>query len=227
MVFERINSGGAKLTPQETRNAIYDGPLNRLCIRLSKNAALCRLWEIPLPDPEELKGGAPSEARHQSEAFRRMEDVELVLRFFAFRQKHKLHKSSVPLSVYFDSYLHHGNDFSEATLNDLERLFVDTIALAEDLFGERAFWLLRQRKNGWSWLERPTTTVYDGLMAVLSRHLDKAEQIRSKAQALQGRIDAFYQAKYDTFEGRNVNPSALVAREEAFETFIADTLDNA
>lgn len=35
IVFERLNSGGVKLTPQETRNAQYGGPLNRLCNTLS------------------------------------------------------------------------------------------------------------------------------------------------------------------------------------------------
>jgi hypothetical protein len=35
IVFERLNSGGVKLSPQETRNAFYDGPFNRLCNPLS------------------------------------------------------------------------------------------------------------------------------------------------------------------------------------------------
>lgn len=227
MVFERINSGGAKLTPQETRNAIYDGPLNRLCIRLSKSAPLCRLWGLPPADEQELGGGSPSVERLQSEDFRRMEDVELVLRFFAFRQKHKLHKSTVPLSVYLDSYLRHGNGFGQATLQSLEQVFLNTIQLVEDAFGERAFWLVRQRRGNWSWLERPTTTVYDALMAVLSRHLDQADFIRSKSQVLQEQIDPFYRTNYATFEGRNVNPSALVSREDAFEQFLAANLKNA
>jgi len=37
MVFERLNSGGVALSHQETRNAVYDGPLNQLCLELSKN----------------------------------------------------------------------------------------------------------------------------------------------------------------------------------------------
>ncbi|MDT3680811.1 MAG: DUF262 domain-containing protein [Burkholderiaceae bacterium] len=227
MVFERINSGGAKLTPQETRNAIFDGPLNRLSIKLSKNASLCRLWDLPLPDAAELAGGQPSEERQQSEDFRRMEDVELVLRFFAFRQKHRLHKSTVPLSVYFDNFLRFGNGFPPPTLQALEQMFLDTIALIEAAFGEKAFWLYRQRRGQWSWMERPTTTVYDALMAVVSWHLDKRDRILAKASALQVGIERFYQNNYDTFEGRNVNPSALQAREKALEGFLTDTLAQA
>ena len=37
LVFERINSGGVKLEPQEARNAIYNGPLNQLCIKLARD----------------------------------------------------------------------------------------------------------------------------------------------------------------------------------------------
>lgn len=224
LVFERINSGGAKLTPQETRNAIFDGPLNRLCIRLSKNASLCRLWGIPEPDEAELEGGLASAERQQSEDFRRMEDVELVLRFFAFRQKHKLHKSTVPLSVYLDSYLRYGNAFSAETLAALEHTFVATIELIETVFGEGAFWLLRQRRGAWSWLERPTTTAYDALMSVVSSHLDEANQIRANAAVLKRDLEDFYKDNYNTFEGRNVNPSALVAREAALEAFLSQAI---
>lgn len=224
MVFERINSGGASLTPQETRNAIYDGPLNSLCIRLSKNAALCRLWGLPLASEEEINGGKPSPERLQSEDFRRMEDVELVLRFFAFRQKSRLHKSTVPLSTYLDTYLRHGNGLAPVTLEKLEELFVQSTQLIEDTFGERAFWLYRQRRGNWSWLERATTTSYDALMAVVSRNLDKADLIKAKAQVLQEQIIPFYQENYATFEGRNVNPSALTAREAAFESFLVKNL---
>jgi hypothetical protein len=227
MVFERINSGGAKLEPQETRNAIFDGPLNRLSIKLSKNASLCRLWSLPMPDADELAGGPPSDERQASEVFRRMEDVELVLRFFAFRQKHRLHKSTVPLSVYLDNFLRFGNGFAPATLEALEQIFLDTVGLIEEAFGEKAFWLYRQRRGHWSWLERPTTTVYDALMAVVSRHLDKRDQILAHGPALQARIQDFYRENYDTFEGRNVNPSALLARERALERFLTETLARA
>jgi hypothetical protein len=224
MVFERINSGGAKLTSQETRNAIFDGPLNRLCIRLSKNPSLCRLWGIPIPDTAELEGGLPTEERLKNEDFRKMEDVELVLRFFAFRQKRELHKSTIPLSVYLDNFLRHGNSLPKDVIHAFEDIFTQTISLVEDLFGVRAFWLFRYRMNNWSWLERPTTTVYDTLMAVVSRHLDKAALLRERKDKLINGIDEFYKHHYDTFEGRNVNPTALVAREAALEKFLLDAL---
>lgn len=225
MVFERLNSGGEKLTPQETRNAIFDGPLNRLCIKLSKTPALCRLWDIPEPEQEELDGGLPSDARILNEEFRRMEDVELVLRFFAYRQKHKLHKAT-NLSTYLDSYLRHGNGLPPETLAKMEHLFFKAISLVEDIFGPKAFWLYRSRGKGssWTWFERPTQTVYDPLMLVIGMHLSDATKLRDRATVFQEEIAGFYQNNYAVFEGRNVNPSALAERERKFQGLISEIL---
>jgi hypothetical protein len=230
MVFERINSGGERLTPQETRNAIFDGPLNRLCIDLSKTGALCRLWGIPEPEDEEIKGEPPSEARIRKKEFREMEDVELVLRFFAYRQKHTLHKG-MSLSDYLDSYLRHGNKFSEETLKRLKTLFLETISLVEDTLGEKAFWMYRRRGKepnwNWMWRESPTTTIYDPLMFVMSQYLPQAETLRRNSEKLQGRITGFYEANYDEFEGRNVNPSALTTRDAKFKELLDSIINDA
>ena len=55
LVFERINSGGVKLEPQESRNAVFNGPFNELCIKLARNEFLCKTWGIPLPTEDEIK----------------------------------------------------------------------------------------------------------------------------------------------------------------------------
>jgi len=78
LVFDRINSGGEKLTPQERRNANFDGRMNRLCISLSSNEYLCRLWEIPLAT---TSGDSIHSARSANKLYKTMGDVELVLRF--------------------------------------------------------------------------------------------------------------------------------------------------
>ena len=222
MVFERINSGGEPLTQHEARNAVFDGPLNRLCIKLSKSPPLCRLWGIPEPDHDELlNDGPPSEARVGNESFRKMEDVELVLRFFAYRQKHTLHKGT-SLATYLDEYLRHGNLLGATTLTQMGEVFVQTISLVEEVFGERAFWLLRQRgKEGkWAWLERPTTTIYDPLMLVMSEQLHQRGLILERAADLRNSLESFYQDNYASFEGRNVNPSTLKEREQKLRELI-------
>lgn len=216
LVFERINSGGVKLEPQETRNAIFNGKLNQLCLKLSRNIELCEMWDIPLPDNEEVTFGNYSDELRNNSAFSKMEDVELVLRFFANRQRAELYKGS-RYRDYLDMYLKYGNSFDDKVLNQLENLFIETIEFIYNLFGEKAFWLFRNRNGKWAWFSRPTTAVYDTLTQVASKFLDKKTVILKKNLPIDSLMEEFYKTNYDTFEGRNTNPSIIAEREKVFE----------
>ncbi len=226
MVFERINSGGVNLEAQESRNAIYDGPLNRLCIRLSRNVYLCKTWSIPEPTDKEIEseGNILSPDLLENRDYREMNDVELVLRFFAFRQRHK--HSTATLSTYHDNYLKYGNLMSQDTLCSLGVLFERTIMTVYEVFGEKAFWLYRKRgeKENWNWYSAATIVVYDPMMYVISQYLDRREELINKAPVFQGKITQFYEKFYVDFEGRNVNPGAIDKRLEHFHQFINEII---
>jgi uncharacterized protein with ParB-like and HNH nuclease domain len=64
-VFERINTSGRTLVPQEIRNCIYQGSFNKLLINLNSNKQWRELYGTTIPDP-------------------RMSDIEYVLRALAF-----------------------------------------------------------------------------------------------------------------------------------------------
>lgn len=215
MVFDRINSGGEQLKPQEKRNANFDGKLNRLCIKLSENQSLCKTWGIPLY----VEG---SEGIHTERAgdklFKVMYDVELVLRFFAYRQKHDLHTKS--LESYLDRYLEQGNYLSQEVLDSLADLFNQTIKLAYDLFGEQAFQLYRERKGKWAWYDRSTVAVYDPMMLVLSQNLQHRDALLARKIEINTELESFYHEHYEAFGGRNVNESALKEREDLLVGFI-------
>ena len=231
LVFERINSGGVKLEGQETRNAIFDGPMNQLCIRLSRNSSLCRLWSIPEATEIEADGGNPLPERVANLRFRKMEDVELVLRFFAYRQKDRLHKSGDSLGSYFDSFLSEGNKLPDETLEQMGVLFERTIFFAEKLLGLGAFFLFRKRKQAegetWAWRESPTTTIYDPVMFALSSLLDHEHSLLEQRTVIHNDLCEFYKKNYSEFEGRNVNRSALIKREDLlcdyFNNFLVKT----
>ena len=200
LVFERINSGGVKLEPQEARNAIYNGNLNQLCIKLARNKFLCKCWGIPEPTMEELDTDVISDELLNNEYYRKMDDVELVLRFFAYRQRLTNQKGS--LKDYLDRYLKLGNLYPAAVLEKLQDLFQKTIRLSFETFGEKAFWLYRVRNGNWSFYTRPTTVVYDPMMFVLSQRLDRSEDIANKAEEFQQKITTFYKDNYASFEGK-------------------------
>ncbi|HEV2150213.1 MAG TPA: DUF262 domain-containing protein [Longimicrobiaceae bacterium] len=223
LVFERINSGGIKLEPQESRNAIYNGPLNQLCISLARNVYLCRMWGIPEPTPEEIQYGTVPDALLENESYRKMDDVELVLRFFAYRQRLQHHKGA--LRDYLDRFLKHGNLLPEDVLAFFQTLFEATVKLVYDTLGEQAFWLWRKRVTGWSWYSRPTTVLYDPVMFAFSQNLEHADELRARSDEIRARLPRFYESNYDSFEGRYTNLSNIGDRNQLFVTFLADVLN--
>ena len=63
-IFERLNTGGTHLNPQEVRNSAAHGPFNELITELNRN-----------PDWRQIFGRPTTDTR--------MRDVELIVRFFA------------------------------------------------------------------------------------------------------------------------------------------------
>lgn len=229
LVFERINSGGVRLTPQESRNALRDGPMNRLCRRLARHPALCRLWGIPEPSPEELRTGEPplGDPVWESQDYRSMQDVELVLRFFAYRQLLDLQKS-LALRDYLDAYLDAANNFSPEVLKGLEELFSDTIQFAEDLLGEEAFFLWRRRRDSsWNWNRKSTLAAYDPWMIVLSQFLRHRDTLVSKREDIREGLEHFYQENVSDWGGRTADAKDISRRIVALEGFLKTYLTDA
>jgi hypothetical protein len=222
LVFERLNSGGEKLEPQETRNALYDGKLNQLCIKLSRNKYFCRMWKIPEPNREEIEEEKINKELIQNTKFKNMDDVELVLRFFALR-----HIETVTISAYedyFDEFLKKGNYLNDNILEKYEELFEETISLIYEVFGENAFNLYRVRDGKWIWYDRPTKAVYDPLTRVISQKISIKEKILENKELIKDNLEQFYQNYYDSFKGRNNTPSDIIFRTKLFNDYIDNLL---
>jgi hypothetical protein len=224
LVFERINSGGIKLEPQEARNAIFNGPLNKLCIRLARTPALCHMWGIPAPDDDELEQGKLCHELLSNDSFRKMDDVELVLRFFAYRQR--LSHQDGALKDFLDRYLELGNLMSPDVLVQLENLFIETASLVYDVLGFRAFWLWRYRESvaQWNWFGRATKVLYDPIMYVFSQFIPRSRELIEKREVLQDRIKLFYQENYTSFEGRYTNINNNIERNRLLTNFLESIL---
>jgi len=147
IVFERLNSGGVKLEPQETRNALYDGKLNSLCIELSEHQTFRALWKIKVVDSnDENLSDSDDENSESSGMFNRMDDVELVLRFFMYRHINSI--DSISLTELLDRFLIEGNKFSDDILRQYMQLFLQTIDLVFNVLEENAFELYRKGRKG-------------------------------------------------------------------------------
>lgn len=228
LVFERLNTGGVKLMPQEIRNAIYNGIGNDMCQNLSKNVLFKLLWDIPAEisvddDAYDLQDQIEDEKLQKklerNALYKRMYDVELVLRFFAMRN---IDDYDYALSDVLDDTLYALNQYSEENIRELSRLFVSALGKAHTLFGDKAFRYFINEK--WS---SPARMVYDPMMMVLSQEDIVVEDTNVEENI--ERLKEFYNSSVredesDTeqreFDGKHQSREDIKRRANALDEFI-------
>ena len=119
-IFERLNTGGTHLNPQEVRNSAAHGSFNDLMLKLNEFDDWRKIFGRQAPDP-------------------RMRDVELVVRFSALRD------TSVPYSTPMKKFL---NDYMkrnqwEKTKEPTKTTFESTVKRVLDSLGQQPFHIRR------------------------------------------------------------------------------------
>lgn len=230
LVFERLNTGGVKLQGQEIRNAIYNGLGNQMCIKLSELPQFRTMWNIPIPakttedgidsdefDDYQLQTIEDEKVRKKLERhslYKRMYDVELILRFFAMRYVDDFCYS---LSDFLDDTLISLNKYTEEQLESLQELFITTLQKAYDLFGDKAFMYYDGEK--WS---APAKMIYDPLMQVLTQNdLEiKPDNIEQNIEALTKFYESNSSDENPLFDGKHQSKDDIIKRMKKFDAFI-------
>lgn len=145
-VFERINSNGRTLLPQEIRNCIYQGPINSLLFELNTNKNWRALWGTEISDE-------------------RMRDLEYILRFFALSDEGILSSDNAPPRISLKKYL---NQYMDSVNNpdlvtDLRSRFETTINFIHENFGGGAFHNLSPTEEG-KLVPSFSPTLFDAVM---------------------------------------------------------------
>jgi len=118
-IFERLNTGAVQLNVQELRNCIYRGRYNELLKELSGNKDFQFL--LGLKEPHN-----------------RMQDRELILRFFAFYHNTYL-KYTPPMKRFLNKEMEKYRDLNDAEENKLRDVFKKSVRLSKIVFGDKAF----------------------------------------------------------------------------------------
>jgi hypothetical protein len=116
MVFERLNTGGMLLQPQEIRACIYHGKFNSLLNNL-----------IQVPSWRQLFKNENT----------RMKEQEMILRFFALYFKHAEYKKG--LKYFLNSFMHENQNLELYGEEYLTKLFTDSINVIVGAKGIDAF----------------------------------------------------------------------------------------
>ena len=177
VLFDRLNTGGVGLNPQELRNALYPGELNKLLISLARTDSFTKTWSIPSYTPGEEK--EPPEDLERNTLYRSMADAELVLRFFALRDAIRNNRRG-SLRRILDRYMRENRNISKAQREEMYSEYVDLLGRFVHLFDGKPF-----RLPGAS---RPSRPLYDALMIALSFYpsidlVHNGAQIKSRLSA--------------------------------------------
>ena len=150
-VFERINTGGRTLKPQEIRNCVYHGDYNNMLSALNRNSDWRAILGTEEPDS-------------------RMADIELVLRFFAFNafKDNNTHMKQINLVKYLNEYMASQNKLNHQRQND-EKLFVDIMRFLNRNLGIRSFRTCKMNKTGHVvWSKKVNPVVMDAVTTATS-----------------------------------------------------------
>jgi uncharacterized protein with ParB-like and HNH nuclease domain len=104
-IFERLNTGGTLLKPQEVRNAVYSGTLNDLLLELNIYPQWRELLHKPLPDS-------------------RQKDVELILRYMSLY--HWGEKYYKPMKTFMSDFMSRNRNPSMKIIEEERQRFRTT-----------------------------------------------------------------------------------------------------
>ena len=119
-IFERLNTGGTALTPQEIRNSSYHGPFNNMLLEANKDSFWRGIFGTSQPD-------------------NRMRDVELIARFLALHEDNASYAQ--PMKKFISDYM--GRHQWDSNFEDAQRTFLDCARRVSDSLGSRPFHVRR------------------------------------------------------------------------------------
>jgi hypothetical protein len=230
MVFERLNSGGVELANQETRNAVYDGPLNQLCMELSQNEVFRRFWALPENSPateddeNDDQEGSGTKERKGLKMFKKMDDVELVLRFFAYRQLDSFPSGLNKMAEMLDRFLIEGNKFSDELLGSYREMFLQTISFLSETLGDSPYCRLDSSGTPKG---QQNKIIYDPLMYIASQYAqsEHRDMFINNKEKLRNHLGRMYEENDKLFEGRKTNKSDAKKRNSLLKQTFVKTLE--
>lgn len=210
--FERLNTGGVDLSQQEVRNCLYYGKFDSLLIELARHPIFAKAWGIPIDDN--------SPELSTNTLYKKMEDAELVLRFFALRNVEYFRNG---MEGFLDLYMMKSLGFSERDIEFLKDVFLQTLNLAHQIYEESLFKPFEPKSGNWK--KTSYKAYYDAVMVGFSRHLDKAEKfIDKKSQLIEETKKLFEKKESRLLTGEGRSKADIQERIRMFDEMLSQVI---
>lgn len=128
-VFDRLNTGGVKANEMEIRNAVFRGDFSKLIHELSADSKFRQMWKIPVDESQ----------AENVEMYKQMDDLHLVLRFFALKARASM---SMKFKDHLSDFMQRRNkEYKEnPQLKEVDKkAFITAINNSWKVYGEDAF----------------------------------------------------------------------------------------
>ncbi|ACK72594.1 protein of unknown function DUF262 [Gloeothece citriformis PCC 7424] len=212
LAFERLNTGGVALSRQEIRHCLYYGEFDKLLLELSQSPIFAQAWGIPIDNIEKL---------NQNNLYKKMEDTELILRFFALRNIENFRGG---MEKFLDLYMMKSRNFSDEDIQILRDIFLKTIEVAHQIYEDKLFKPFDPNSD--SWKEKPYKAYYDALMVGFSNHLSDSEiLIERKHQVIEATKELFRTKEAKLFTGQGRTKADLETRIDLFNQMLEQIIE--
>lgn len=193
-VFERINTTGRTLMPQEIRNCVYQGKFNTLLLELNKDKSWRNLYGLSNPDS-------------------RMRDVEFILRFFALMSKKWSSKGTgtISLKKFLNIFMGNADLNSTEILESQKKTFLETVKFIFENFGREAFQNVSSADPSKS-AGKFNPTIFDSMMIATKIALEKNVKI-STSELIANRMKLLQHKNFqDLVRYRTTNEDRIAKR---------------
>jgi hypothetical protein len=208
LVFERLNTGGVELSHQEIRNALYAGPFNDALLELSREAAHRQAWGLPEFSESEIEGSP--EYLEGISFYEKMEDVEVILRFFALRNADFYQRG---MREFLDLYMLRARNFTSTDIAKLKELYERVIALALAIYGDHVFRAYDVQAAAWG--TRRQKAFADAVLVGLANNLDRAATLLTHStRVVEATANLFITSEKGALTGRGNTKKDVQSRIE-------------
>jgi hypothetical protein len=178
-IFDRLNTGGTKLNPQEIRNALNPGVFNKILIDLTRFRLFTEVFGIPPYVESDPNDYYENPDRQKNGLYASMGDCQLVLRYFALKDDSNVRGS---MKSMLDRAME--VQITETEGAALKAEYEERFTFIYNLFDHRPFRLPPDEKGR----ERVSAAIYDASMIAINNRWESRKKIEADKVNVQRRM---------------------------------------